>query len=74
MGPAGGAIARPPVVVARMAARIGHDVDRRRAAKNLAALDVKAPAVEGLVGLAHIAPVMQLVCGSSSRLPPNNSG
>ena len=61
MGPAGGAIARPPVVVARMASGIGHDVHRGRSAQNLAALDMQAAAVHRFVRLAHIAPVVELV-------------
>jgi hypothetical protein len=59
MGPAGTADARPAVVIARVAAHIGHRVDRRRAADDLSARAFDAAVVEPRLGLGKVHPVMQ---------------
>ena len=61
IGPAARALLRPAVVVGRVAAGEGHDVDRGRAAQHLAAHLLDAAAVEVRVGLGLIAPVVHLV-------------
>ena len=61
IGPAARALLRPAVVVAGIAARIGHDVDRGRAAQDLAAHRLDAPAVEVRLGIGLVAPVEHAV-------------
>ena len=61
IGPAERALLRPAVVVGRIAAGEGHDVDRGRAAQHLAAHLLDAAAVEVRIGLGLIAPVVHLV-------------
>ena len=62
IGPALGAlVARPAVVVAPVAARIGHDIDGMGAAQHLAAHGLDGAIVEAGVGLGVIAPVMEPV-------------
>src|SRR6185437_11868738 len=57
VGPAARALLRPAIVVAGITARVGHDVDRRRPAQNLAAHGLDAPPVEIRLGIGLIAPV-----------------
>ncbi len=55
------ALALPAREIARMSARIGHDVDGRGAAEDLAALELDTPAVEMGLGLGSVAPVVQAI-------------
>ena len=57
IGPAERTLLRPAVVVAAIAAGIGHHVDRRRAAEDLAAHRLDLAAVHVRLGLGAIAPV-----------------
>src|SRR5262249_31942373 len=59
--PAQRALLRPTVVVARIAPRIGHHVDRRRTAEHLAPRLFDAAAVDPGVRLGVITPVMHVV-------------
>ena len=61
IGPAARALLRPAVVVAAVAAGIGHHVDRRRAAQHLAAHRLDLAAVHVRLGLGVIAPVEHAV-------------
>ena len=61
IGPAARALLRPAVVVAAIAAGIGHHVDRRRAAQHLAAHRLDLAAVHVRLGLGAIAPVEHVV-------------
>src|SRR5262249_31295474 len=58
LAPAARAVAGPAVVVARMAARVGHHVDRRAAAEHFAAHRFDAAIVEVGLGFRVIAPVV----------------
>src|SRR5207249_8285680 len=51
IGPTARALLRPAIVVAAMAAGIGHHVDRRRSAQHLAAHGLDAAAVHAGLGL-----------------------
>ena len=57
IGPAARALLRPAIVIAAVAARIGHDVDRRRTAEHLAAHRLDPAVVEIGFGLGLIAPI-----------------
>jgi hypothetical protein len=59
MGPALAPRRGPPVVIAPVAANIGHRVDRRRAADHLAAGALDAPPVESRLRLGEVHPVVQ---------------
>ena len=61
IGPAARTLLRPAVVVASIAARIGHDVDRRRSAQDLAAHGLDAPSVEIRLGIGFVAPIEHAV-------------
>ena len=61
IGPAARALLRPAIVVAAIAAGIGHDVDRGRTAQNLAAHGLDPAAVHVRLGLGGIAPVEHVV-------------
>ena len=55
--PAAAAVLRPAVVVAAVAAHVGHDVDRRAAAEHLAAHRLDPAVVQPGLGLRVVAPV-----------------
>ena len=61
IGPALRAVARPAVVIAAMAPRVGHHVHRRRAAQHLAARRLDAAAIQLRLGLGVEAPVMHVM-------------
>ena len=61
VGPALGALALPAVVVAAVAAHVGHHVDRGRAAEHLAAHRLDLAAAHVRLGLVVVAPVEHLV-------------
>ena len=61
IGPAGRALARPAIVIAGGAARIGHDVDGRRTAEDLAPHGLQPTIVEIGFRLGLVAPVEHLM-------------
>ena len=61
IGPAARTLLRPAVVVAAIAAGIGHHVDRGRAAQHLAAHRLDLAAVHVRLGLGAVAPVEHVV-------------
>ncbi len=61
VGPAARTLLRPAVVVAAMAAGIGHHVDRRRSAQHLAAHRLDPAPVHVRLGLGAVAPVEHAV-------------
>ena len=61
VGPAARAFLRPAVVVAAIAARVSHHVDRRRAAQHLAAHRFDVTAVQVGLGVGLVAPVEHAV-------------
>jgi len=58
---------RPAVVIGAVAADIDHRVDRARPAESFAARQVDEPAVEGLLGLAHIIPIVLVLADQTAR-------
>jgi len=61
IGPAARTLLRPAIVVAAMAARISHHVDRGRTAQDFAAHRFDLAAVEARLGLGFVAPVEHVV-------------
>src|SRR5215468_9422306 len=61
IGPAARALLRPAVVIAAMAARVSHHVDRGRSAQHLAAHGFDLAAIHVRLGLGGIAPVEHVV-------------